>query len=53
MGVKLALILMEELRLRTFKNRVLSKLFRSKRVEMTERITRKFVLCPKHQITLG
>ena len=53
MGVKLALILMEQLRLTMFKNRVLSKIFRSKSVEMTQCITRNFVFCPPHQIILG
>jgi len=53
MGVKLAVILLEELRLRVFKNRVLSKIFRRKRVEVTGCITRSFVLCPTHQIPLG
>jgi len=41
MGVKLILIVMKELRLRVFKNIVLSKIFRRKRVEVKGSITSK------------
>jgi hypothetical protein len=52
MGVKLAFILRKQLRQRVFKNRVLRKIFRRKRDEMTGYIKRIFKFCPTHQIPL-
>jgi len=53
MVVKLALILMEELRLKVFKNNMLSKIFIRKRVEVTGCITKSCMFCPTHEIPLG
>jgi hypothetical protein len=57
MGVKLDLTLREKHRLRVFENRVLRRIFGPKRDDVRENgedyITKSFMLCIPHQISLG